>query len=154
LTLRAQVISPEPQPQPPSTRPVASQAEEALLVVAKMRVPTTPPPPAPATAIEEGDVAMEATVTQVALEAPTEASASVEGVLVVLDEDSVPPPPSENHDAAVATTLEPVQVPAAASLLPAVEVLVPSLVVEVQGPPPTVEVAESRRSEFPLQSRK
>jgi hypothetical protein len=95
---------------------VTSQAEEAPSVVAETRVPTTPPPPALATAIEDGDVATEATVTHAALEAPSEAGASIEGVLVVLDEDLVPPPPSENHDAAVATTLEPAQVPAAASL--------------------------------------
>jgi hypothetical protein len=46
--------------------------------------------------------------------------------VVVLDEDSVPPPPSESHDATVATTLEPAQVPATVSLLPTVEVPVPS----------------------------
>jgi hypothetical protein len=37
---------------------------------------------------------------------------------------------------------EPAQVPATASLLPAVEVPVPSPAVEVQGPPSTAEVAE------------
>jgi hypothetical protein len=137
------VISPEPQPQPLSTRPVSSQAEEAPLVVAETRVPTTPPPPAPATAVKEGEAATEATVTQAALEASSEAGPSVEGVVVVLDEDSVPPPPSKSHDAAVATALEPAQVPTTASLLPVVEVPVPSPAVEVQGPPPTAEVAES-----------
>jgi hypothetical protein len=64
-------------------------------------------------------------------------------VVVVSDEDLVPPPPSESHDAAVATALEPAQVPVTASLLPAVEVPVPSPAVEVQGPPPTAEVVES-----------
>jgi hypothetical protein len=60
-------------------------------VVAEMRVPTTPPPPAPATAVEEGEAATEATVTQAALEASSEVGPSVEGAVVVLDEDSAPP---------------------------------------------------------------
>jgi hypothetical protein len=76
-------------------------------VVAEMRAPITPPPPAPAIIVEEGEVATEATVTQVALEAPSEAGPSVEGVVVVLDEDSVPPPPSESRDAAMAPASEP-----------------------------------------------
>jgi hypothetical protein len=65
--------------------------EEAPSVVAEMRAPATPPPPAPATAIEEGEAATEVIVTQAALEAPSEAGPSVEGVVVVLDEDSAPP---------------------------------------------------------------
>jgi hypothetical protein len=60
-------------------------------VVVETRAPTTPPPPAPAAAVEEGEAATEATVAQAALEAPSEAGPSVEGVVVVLDEDSVPP---------------------------------------------------------------
>jgi hypothetical protein len=43
----------------------------------------------------------------------------------------------------MAPASEPTQVSATASLLPNVEVLVPSPAVEVQGPPPTTEVAES-----------
>jgi hypothetical protein len=140
LALRAQIISPEPQPQPPSTRLVPSQAEEASSVVAETRAPTTPPPPAPATAVEEGEAATEATVTQAALEAPFEAGPSIEGVVVVLDEDSAPPPASESHDAAAVPALQPAPMPAALSLLPAVKVPVPSPAVEVQGPPPTTEV--------------
>jgi hypothetical protein len=96
------VISPESQPQPPSTRPMPSQAEEAPSVVAETRVPTMPPPPAPAAAVEEGEVATEATIAQAALEAPSEAGPSIEGVVVVLDEDSAPPPPLERHNAAMA----------------------------------------------------
>jgi hypothetical protein len=68
-------------------------------VVAEMRVPTTPPPPAPATAVEEGEVATEATVAQAALEASSKAGPGIEGVVVVLDEDSAPPPVSKSHDA-------------------------------------------------------
>jgi hypothetical protein len=78
------------------------QAEEAPSAVAETRTRTTPPRPALATAVEEGVVATEATVTQAALEASSEAGLSVEGVVVVLDEDSAPPPPSECHDAAMA----------------------------------------------------
>jgi hypothetical protein len=53
LALGAQVISLEPQPQPPSTGPVSSQAEEAPSVAAETRVPTMPPPPAPTTSVTE-----------------------------------------------------------------------------------------------------
>jgi hypothetical protein len=119
-------------------------------VVVETRVPTTPPPPAPTTAVEEGEVAMEATVSQAALEAPSETGLGVEGVVVVLDEDSTPPPASESHDAATVLVLEPAQVPAATSLLLAVEVSVPPPAVEVQGPPPTAEVAESSSARVSL----
>jgi hypothetical protein len=119
------------------------QNEEAPSVVTETRAQTTTPPPAPATAVEEGEAATEATVTQAALEAPSEAGPSVEGVVVVLDEDSVPPPVLESHDSVEVPALEPALVPAAMSLLPAVEVPVPPSAVDVQGPPPTAEVAES-----------
>jgi hypothetical protein len=122
---------------------VPSQAEEAPSAVVKSRAPTTPPPPAPATTVEEGEAATKETVTQAALEAPSGAGPSVEGVGVVLDEDSTPPPASESHNVAAVPALEPAQVPAVLSLLPAVEVPVPSPAVEVQGPPPTTKVAES-----------
>jgi hypothetical protein len=102
LVLRAQVISPEPQPQPPSTGPVPPQAEEEPSVVAETRALGMPPPPAPATAVEEGEAVTKATVTQAALEASSEAGPSIEGVVMVLDEDSVPSPPSESHDATMA----------------------------------------------------
>jgi hypothetical protein len=126
------------------------QADEAPLVVAETRAPTTPPPPASATTVEEGEAATEATITQVALEAPSEAGPSIEGVVVVLDEDLTPPLVSESHDAAAVPALEPTPVPAAMSLLPAVEVPVPPPVVEVQGPPPTAEVAESSSARVSL----
>jgi hypothetical protein len=71
-------------------------------VVAETRAPIAPPPPAPATVVEEGEAATETTVTQAALEAPSEAGPSIEGVVVVLDEDSVPPPPSGSRDVAMA----------------------------------------------------
>jgi hypothetical protein len=86
---------------------------------------------------------MEAIVTQAALGAPSKAGPSVEDVVMVVDEDSAPRPPSESHNAAMAPVLEPAQVLATVSLLPAVEVPVPSPTVEFQGPLPTAEVAES-----------
>jgi hypothetical protein len=129
---------------------VSLQAEEAPSLVAEMRVPTTPPPPAPATAVEEGEAATEATVTQAALETPSEAGPSVKGAVVVLDEDSATPPASESHDAPVVRALEPAQVPAATSLLPAVEVPAHSPAVGVQGPPPAAEVAESSSTRVSL----
>jgi hypothetical protein len=121
---------------------VPPQAEEQLSVVAEMRAPATPLPPAPTTAVEEGEAVTEATVTQAALGAPSEAGPSVEGVAMVLDEDSAPPPPSESHDAVMAPVSEPAQAPATASLPLAVGVPVTSPAVEVQGPLPTAEVAE------------
>jgi hypothetical protein len=119
-------------------------------VVAEMRVPTTPPPPTPAAAVEEGEAATEATVSLAAIETPSEAGPSVEGVVVVLDEDSAPPSPPERHDVAMAPALEPAQVLVMASLLPAVEVPVPSPEGLVQGPLPTAEVAESSSARVSL----
>jgi hypothetical protein len=63
----------------------------------------------------------------VALEAPTEAGLIVEGVVVVLDEDSVPPPPSESHDVVMAPASEPAQMTVTTSLPPIVEVSEPFL---------------------------
>jgi hypothetical protein len=115
-----------------------------------MRTPTTPPPSAPATTIEEGEAATEATITRAALETPSGAGPSVEGVVVVLDEDAAPPPASERLDATVVLALESAQVPAATSHLLAVEVPAPPPTMEVQGPPPTVEVAESSSARVSL----
>jgi hypothetical protein len=69
---------------------------------------------------------------------------------MVLDEDVAPPPMSERHGAVVVLTLESAQVPAVTSHLPAVEVLVPPLTMEVQGPPSTEEVAESSSARVSL----
>jgi hypothetical protein len=123
--------------------PAPLQVEEVLSVVSEMRMASTPPPPTPAAAVEEGEAAMEATVIQAALETPSGAGPSVEGVTRILDEDVAPPPVSERHGAAVVLALESTQVTAAASDLPAVGVPVPSPMIEVQGPPPTAEVVES-----------
>jgi hypothetical protein len=77
------------------------------------------------------------------LETPTEAGPSGEGVVVVLDEDSAPPPSSESRDVVMAPASEPAQVTATASLPPVVEVSEPSPAVGVPGPPLTAEVAET-----------
>jgi hypothetical protein len=61
------VISSEPQHQPPSTKLASSWAEEAPSVVAETRALTTPPAPVPTAAVDEGEAAMEATVTQAVL---------------------------------------------------------------------------------------
>jgi hypothetical protein len=63
--------------------------------------------------------------------------------VVVLDEDSAPPPSSESHNVVMAPASEPAQVTMTAGLLPAVEVLEPSPSVGVSGPPLTTEVAET-----------
>jgi hypothetical protein len=78
-------------------------------VAAEMRALTTPSSPASATAVEDGEVVTEASVTQAALEASSNASSGTEGVVMVSDEDSAasPPPPSESHDVAMAPALEP-----------------------------------------------
>jgi hypothetical protein len=148
------VISPEPQPQPPSTRLVPLQTEEASSVVAEMRMPTTPPPSAPVATVEEGEAATEVTITQAALEASSRAGPSVEGVVMVLDEDMAPSPASERHGAAVVLALESAQVPAATSHLPAVEVLVPPSTMGAQGPPRPRRWRSPPRPEFLSQSRR
>jgi hypothetical protein len=122
---------------------VSPQAEEEPLAAVEKRAPATPPPPAPATTVEEGEAVTEVTVTQVALEAPSKAGPIVECVVTVLDEDLAPPPPSVCRDAAMAPALELAHVPVMVSLLLAVEVSVPSLEVGAQGPLQTAEVEES-----------
>jgi hypothetical protein len=107
LALSAQVVSSEPRPQPSSAESAPPRVEEEPTVVAETRDLIVPPPPVLAAAVKEGEAATEATATQVALETPTEASPSGEGVVVVLDEDSVPPPQSEIRDVVMAPTSEP-----------------------------------------------
>jgi hypothetical protein len=96
------LVSSEPHPQPPSAESAPPRAKEESTVVAKTKAPIASPPPIPATTVEEGEAATEVIVTQVALETPTEAGPSGEGVVVVLDEDPVPPLPSESRDVVMA----------------------------------------------------
>jgi hypothetical protein len=124
------------------------RVEEVSSAVVEMRKPTMPPPPAPAAAVEEGEVATEATVIQAAPDVPSGADPSVEEVVMVLYEDVVPPPASERHGAVAVLALESAQVPAVMSHFPAVEVPPPTM--EVRGRPPTSEVAESSSTRVSL----
>jgi hypothetical protein len=149
LALSAWVVSSEPRRQPLSTESTLPWAEEEPTVVAKVGASTTPPPPVSTAAVEEGEAAMEATATMVALEATTGVGPSSEDV-VVLDEDSVPPPSLENHDVVMATASELAQVTVIAGPLPAVEVSEPSPVVGVSGLPLTAEAAETSSARVAL----
>jgi hypothetical protein len=111
--------------------------------VAAVEASCAPPLPVPVVVTEEEQTTAGATAPLAALETPTEAGPSNEDVVVVLDEDSVPPPSSESRDVVMAPASEPVQVAATASLLPAVEVSEPSAEAGVVGPPLTVEVVET-----------
>jgi hypothetical protein len=73
---------------------------------------------------------------------------------VVQDEDVMPPPASERHDAAVVLALESAHVPAVKSRLPAVEVSAPPPTMKFQGPPPTAEARSPPQPEFPSRSRR
>jgi hypothetical protein len=147
------VVSSETCPQPSSTERKPPQAEEESTVVVESRAPTAPPPSVSA-AVEDGEATTETTATQVALETPTEAGSSGEGMVVVLDEDSAPPAPSESHDVVMPPRLEPAQVMATASLPAAVEVPEPFPEVGVSGPPPTAEVAETSSARVALTTEK
>jgi hypothetical protein len=75
-------------------------------------------------------------------------------VVVVLDEDAVPPPASERRDAMVVLALELAQVPAVTSHLPAVEVPAAPPTMEVQAPPRLQRWQGPPRPEFRSQSRR
>jgi hypothetical protein len=132
--LSAQVIPPEPHPQPPSTGPAPQQAEEVSLA---------PPSPVPVAAVVEGETTIEAPVSYAALFMLTETDPSGGDAVVIVNEDSMVLPSSGNCDAMILPTLELAQVMAIASRLPATEMPVPYPVVEVQDPPPAVEVVVS-----------
>jgi hypothetical protein len=99
--------------------------------------------PVPAAAVEEGETATEAPASRATLVAPTKVGPSGEDAVVVLDEDSVAPPSSENRNVMIPPASELVQAAMTESLLPTVEVPEPSPAAEVLGPPPTMEVAET-----------
>jgi hypothetical protein len=86
------VVSSEPRPQPLSAESLPAQVEEEPAVVAVVEESSTLPPPVPATAVEEGQTIAETVTPQLALEPPAEAGLGGGDVVVVLDEDSVPPP--------------------------------------------------------------
>jgi hypothetical protein len=81
-------------------------AKKELSVVTETRAPIMPTPQAPTTAVEKGDAATETTITHADLEVSFKAGPSVEGVVVVLDKDAAPPPPSESRDVPMAPASE------------------------------------------------
>jgi hypothetical protein len=93
---------------------------------------SVPPLPVAASAIEEGQKAVETTAPQVALEPPAVGGPGGVEVVVVLDEDSAPPPPVGDYDVAMTSVPEP---------LPAANVPEPSPATQVQEPSPTTGVA-------------
>jgi hypothetical protein len=117
---------------------------------AAAEVSITLPPPVPTATVEEGEATTRVFASREALVTTTEAGPSDENVVVVLSEDSAASPPSEKRDAMTPPTSEPAQAGATVSLLPAVEVPVPSPAVEVPGPSPTTEVAETSSARVAL----
>jgi hypothetical protein len=81
----------EPRPQPSCVEPLPARAEEEPAVVATVEESSAPPPSVAATAIEEGQPTVETAAPQAALEPPTGVGSGGTDVVVVLDEDSVPP---------------------------------------------------------------
>jgi hypothetical protein len=103
---------------------------------------STPPPPVPAVAVEEGQTVVEVAAPQATLEPPAEAGLSDGDVVMVFDENLAPPPSLGGHDFVMTPASEPTPAVVAADSLAAV-VSEPSLVAEVPGPFPTAEVAET-----------
>jgi hypothetical protein len=87
LALSARMVSSEPRPQALSTEPAAPRAEEEPAAVAALEESSAPPPPVPAIAVEEEQMATGAPTSQATLEPPVEAGPSGEDVVMVLDED-------------------------------------------------------------------
>jgi hypothetical protein len=106
--------------------------------------------PVSAATAEEGEATTRASASREPLVTPTEADPSGENAVMVLSEDSAALPSSENRDVVIPSASESAQVEVMASLLPAVEVPVPSPAVEVPGPSPSTEVAETSSSRVAL----
>jgi hypothetical protein len=137
LALNARVVSSEPHPQPLSTEPSPSRAEEEEpAVVAAAEESIAPPPPVPAVAVEEGQTAAEAAAPQAILDPPAEAGSRGGDAVMILDEDSAPPPSSGSHDVVMTPASEPTLAAAVADPSPTVEALEPSLAVETLEPSP------------------
>jgi hypothetical protein len=94
LALSAQVVTSESRPQPHSVEPLSARAEEESAGVAAAKASGAPSPPAPSATAEEGQTVAGAIAPQSAPKPPTEADPSSVGMVVVLDEDSAPPPSS------------------------------------------------------------
>jgi hypothetical protein len=95
-------------------------------------------------------VATEATASWAVLEQPAEAVPSGGDVVMVLDEDATPPPPSGSRDVVMAPAPEPTPAVMATDSLPATGAPEPSPVAEVPGPSATTEVAESTSAQDTL----
>jgi hypothetical protein len=89
-----------------------------------------PSPPATTAAVEEEWTPMETVAAQASLEQPVGAGSGGADVLMVpSDEDSVPPPPSEEHDVVMTSVPEPSPVAKVLDFSPVTEVPEPSPVV-------------------------
>jgi hypothetical protein len=93
--------------------------------------------------VVEGQTNTGAAAPQPAPELPTEAGLSGGDVVVVLDEDSVPPPSPGGRDVKMAPVTEPVPAVVIADPFPVAEVPETSPAAEVPGSAPTEEVEES-----------
>jgi hypothetical protein len=103
---------------------VAATATEASIA---------PPPPVPAATVVEGETATGAPASCAALVSPTKAGPSREDAVVIVDEDPAALPLSENRNVVIPPASEPTQVTAITSLLPDIEMPVPSPAVDVFG---------------------
>jgi hypothetical protein len=121
-------------------------------MVSVVEASSAPPPRVPATAVEEGETA--ATAPQAVLEPPGEAGPSGGDVVMVLDEDLTPPPPSGSCDVVMTPASDPTPAVAAVDSLLAAEVPEPSPAAEVPGPFPTAEMAETSSARGASPSRK
>jgi hypothetical protein len=135
LVLSAQVELSEPRPKPSSTKPLPPRAEEEPTVVAVAEESSVPPPPVPAVAIEEGQTAAEATAPQAILELLAEVGPSGGDVVMILDEDPMPPPSSGSHDVVMTPASEPTPAATVADRSQPIEVSEPSPAVEMLEPP-------------------
>jgi hypothetical protein len=132
---------------------VPPQAEEVPTAAAAEAASIAPLSPIPVAAVVEGETAVEAPASCAAPVTLFKTGPSGGDAVVIVDEDSVVLPSSGNCDAVIPPVLEPAQVTAIESLLPAAEMSVPSPVVEVQDPPPAVEVAESSSAQVVLTTK-
>jgi hypothetical protein len=86
---------------------VSLQAEEVPAAAITAEASIVPPPPVPAAAVEEGEMATEAPASRAALVTPTKAGPSGEDAVVVVDEDLAALPSLENRDVVIPPASEP-----------------------------------------------
>jgi hypothetical protein len=112
--------------------------QEEPAVVAAAEESSTSPPLVPANAVEEGQIVAEAASPQVILEPPAEAGPSGGDVVMIFDEDPMPPPSLGSHDVVMTPASEPTPATAVSDPSPAVEAPEPSPSVEMLEPSPAV----------------